>query len=122
MAKVLYFTAGPVATTEEKAAIAALALSAEAPIIFGVRSATGDHNFGSGPEPTDYVYGTVPTAYNAKPVYDPEAPPAPSVGSSQAVVTDGIEVEGVTLTGTAGASKTMVLTIVDGEITAATFT
>ncbi len=121
MAKIGYFTAGTVATTDEKTAIAALEASIAPANTIGVRGPT-DHNYGSGKEAFDYVYGTVPTAYNAVPVYDPTKPPAAAVGSKQKVVTDAVAITGVTLVGTAGAGKSMVCTIVAGVITTATFT
>lgn len=124
--RILYFTAGAVATGPEKTAIDKLNAIVGSSFEVHVRNGAIPNQYGVGNlEDADYVAGTIPTAYNDEetyPVADPDAPPAPSVKATQAVVTSGEAVAGVTLVGTAGAGKSMVLTIVAGVITTATFT
>lgn len=93
MQKIIYFTAGPKATTEEIAAIAALNSAAAAPYQVTVRDASaasvGD-DYGDGRlEPCDFVAGTIPTAYNAKDVVDPDAIPASLPEGSVVNLIDG---------------------------------
>lgn len=118
MAKVLYFTAGQVPTAGELADIAALNAAALAPYEIGVRSgdvARVTANYGEGRlEPCDYVAGTVPAAYNAIPVIDPDNIPATGLSDTQAVVEDGVA---IAITG-----GTVAFDIVDGEITGGAFT
>lgn len=67
--KILFFTAGTVATVAEQAQIDALnALNAPG-FTVGVRNAAQNASFGSGIESCDFVAGTIPTAYNAKTNY-----------------------------------------------------
>lgn len=67
--KILFFTAGRVATEAEAAQITALnALNAPG-FIVGVRNAAENALYGHGIETCDFVAGTIPTAYNAKPNY-----------------------------------------------------
>lgn len=125
--KVIFFTAGPVATAGELADIAQLNALTEPRYDVKVRNgALADGmKFGAGIEDADFVAGTIPTEYSnagTYPVIDPDNPPNPPVDADQAVVTSGASYSNVTLTGTAGAGKTMVLTIAAGVITAATFT
>ena len=96
----LYFTAGAIATTDERAEIAAINAQAAAPYQVNVRrgDGVGSINYGAGIEACDYVAGTPPMAYVSKPVYDPDAPPAPVLPSTQAVVTSGQVVAGKTIT------------------------
>lgn len=72
MKKVIYFTAGPVPTSGEISAIAALNTRAGKPLDVAVRDGSnpsiGD-DYGDGRlEDCDYVAGTVPTAYNGETV------------------------------------------------------
>jgi len=67
--KVLYFTAGPVATVTEAAQIAALVALGVPGYTVGVRNALLSGSFGHGIEASDYVAGTIPTAFNAVPNY-----------------------------------------------------
>lgn len=125
--KVIFFTAGPVATAGELEDIDKLNALTEPRYDVYVRNGglSGGMNYGAGIEATDLVAGTIPTAYNDAedyPVIDPDAPPPPAVNANQKVITSGANNANVTLTGTAGAGKTMVLTIVAGVVTAATFT
>lgn len=112
--KVLFFTAGPVATAAEKTAIEKLNAIAEAPYSVYSRNAIGNFNYGAGKESADYVAGTIPSAYSAVPVIDPDNPPAPTLPANQAIVTSGDTVSGVTGTGT-----TATITVTDGVITIA---
>lgn len=112
--KVLFFTAGPVATSAEKTAIEKLNAIAEAPYSVYSRNAAGNFNYGAGKESADYVAGTIPSAYSAVPVIDPDNPPAPTLPANQAIVTSGDTVSGVTGTGT-----TATITVTDGVITIA---
>lgn len=125
--KVIFFTAGPVATAGELEDIGKLNALTEPRYDVKVRNGglTGGMNYGAGIEDADLVAGTIPTAYSDAedyPVIDPDAPPPPTVNANQKVITSGANNTNVTLTGTAGAGKTMVLTIAAGVITAATFT
>lgn len=125
--KIIFFTAGPVATPGELADIEQLNALTGARYDVKVRNGglSGGMNYGAGIEDTDFVAGTIPTAYSDAedyPVIDPDAPPPPDVNANQKVVTSGQNVANVTLVGTAGSGKTMVLTIVAGVITTATFT
>ena len=123
--KILYFLAGEVATTEEKADIAALMAITDKPYEVGVRNTLQSQAYGAGIEHADMVAGTIPTAYSnagTYPVADPDNPPPPPVAADQVVITSGAAVADVELVGTAGAGKSMVLTIVAGVVTTATFT
>lgn len=98
--KVIYFTAKDVPTSGEIADIAKLNAEAVAAYDVAVRSAVRPMSSGGDLEACDYAAGTVPTAYNAKPVIDPNAIPNQSLSSTQAIVTNGQTVTGVTGTGT----------------------
>lgn len=122
--KVLYFTAGDVPTPQETAEMAAIKATTATAFTFGARSRIQSQAFGAGPEECDFVAGTPPSGlpWSGKPVFNPAAPPRPdTMLPIQTVVTSGQAVTGVTLTGTAGAGKTMTLTIVAGVVTAAAF-
>ncbi len=67
--RVLYFTAGPVPTVTEAGQIAALVALGVPGYTVGVRSALLSGNYGAGIEASDYVAGTIPTAFNAVPNY-----------------------------------------------------
>ena len=67
--KVLYFTAGPVPTVTEAAQIAALVALGLPGYTVGVRNGLLPGSFGAGIEASDYVAGTIPTAFNAVPNY-----------------------------------------------------
>jgi len=98
--KVIYFTAGDVPTTDEKADIAKLNAAAVAPYDVAVRSAIRPMSSGGPLEACDYASGTVPTAYNAKPVIDPDAISNQNLSSTQAIVTNAQKITGVTGSGT----------------------
>lgn len=114
--KVLFFTAGPKATTQELAEIAKINQAAQAPFVVGIRNAQAGVSYGYGPEETDYVAGSPPAPYDntdeeegtVYPVFDPDAPPTP-VNSTQYVLNDGDEFE---VTG-----GTVSVAIEDGEPT-----
>jgi hypothetical protein len=86
MQKIIFFTAGEVATTNEKNAIAALQAAIEPAYDLTVASAIVPANYGNDPsgdpilENADYVAvaGTVPTAYNALPTLAVTAIPNPN--------------------------------------------
>lgn len=108
MQKILFFTAGPKATTVEIQAIADLNTHAAQPYEISVLDGSKAANaYGAGRlMPCDLVAGTVPAAYNAKTV-------APDF-SKRATVTDAQEIE---ITG-----GTVAFTIVGGVITGGAFT
>lgn len=112
--KIIYFTAGPVATAAEKTAIDKLNAIAEAPYSVYTRNAVGGFKYGAGKESADYVAGTIPSDYSGVPVIDPDNPPEPTLPDNQAIVTDGDTVTGVTGTGT-----TATITVTDGVVTIA---
>jgi len=114
--KIIYFTAGSVVTSAEKADIAAL--NALAVPAYSVQVSNGSVPAGLGKtsdggpvlETCDYVAGSAPAEYSDLPTFDPDDPPAPDVGASRAVVADGQEIE---IGGT-----TYTFTITGGAITA----
>jgi hypothetical protein len=75
--KVIYFTAGPVATVDELADIAKLNAATEQPYSVKVFNGAQSPLYGYGKEAADFVAGTIPTVYNAVPVIDPDAIPDP---------------------------------------------
>lgn len=122
--KIIYFTAGAVATGPEKTAIDQLNAIVGSSFVVQVRNGAVPNEYAAGNEEVaDYVAGTIPDNdyYEGLPVADPAAPPAPTVKARQKVISSGVGVPGVTLVGTAGAGKTMTLTIVAGVVTTATF-
>lgn len=62
--KVLFFTAGPKATTQELAEITKINQAAQAPFVVGIRNAQAGVSYGYGPEETDYVAGSPPAPYD----------------------------------------------------------
>lgn len=93
MKKLIYFTAGPVATTGELAAIAKINASAAKPLDVLVMNSKASTAYGAGNAAADYVAGTVPSAYSAVTVFNPDAPPAPdNLPTTQAVVANGQKV------------------------------
>ena len=72
--KIMFFTAGPVATPQEIADIAALRSDANVKPAYEVvvRNGAVPNTYGHGVEATDFVAGTVPSAYSAKPVFGEE--------------------------------------------------
>lgn len=105
--KIVYFTAGAVATAPEKADIAALnaltipgyqvqVSNAAVPAGLG-KDALGDDVL----EACDFVAGTIPSDYAEVDVIDPSSPPAPALPSDQAVVADG---GAIAVTNSAGAA------------------
>lgn len=101
MKKVIYFTAGAVATTDEKAAIAKLNALTTPAYEVTVMNATQSPNYGYGIQAADYKAGSPPSAYSAVPTINPDAPPTPdNLPSTQAVVNNAQKITGVTGTGT----------------------
>lgn len=119
MKKVIYFTAGMQPTGPEATAIAKLNALAGAPYQVLVRrgdAARGSDNYGAGADDCDFVAGTVPAAYSAKTVINPDAPPPPdNLPATLAIVGSGL-VAGVTVT---GSGTKLTLTVSGGKITAA---
>lgn len=123
--RIIYFTAGPVATTDEKTAIDKLNAVVGSSFEVHVRNGAVPNEYAAGNEEVaDYAAGTIPDNdyYESLPVANPDAPPTPEVKSTQKVVSSGVAIPGVTMTGTAGAGKTMTATIVAGVITSVAFT
>lgn len=115
MAKIIYFTAGAVATTDEKADIDKLNALTEVPFEVVVRrgDSVGTYSYGAGLEASDYVSGTVPTAFNARPVVDPDNPPS-GLPATQAIVSNA-QALAVPVTGTY--TTTATFTVAGGAIT-----
>jgi uncharacterized protein YjdB len=67
--KILFFTAGPVPTAGEQGQIDALNALTLPGYNIGVRSAIQPASYGHGIEVSDFVAGTIPTAFNAVPNY-----------------------------------------------------
>lgn len=87
--RILFFTAGITPTSGELAAIAKL-------------NGAANTKYGETNRlvPCDFVAGTVPTIYNAKTVVNPDAIPVQNLPNTQAVVTNGQKITGVTGSGT----------------------
>ena len=100
--KVLFFTAGPVPTGPEQASIDKLNTAADKPYEVTVMNGAQNTTYGETNRlvPCDYVAGTVPTIYNGKTVMNPDAIPVQNLPSTQAVVTNGQKITGVTGSGT----------------------
>lgn len=117
MTKVIFFTAGPLPTVNETAAIAKFNAL---PVETVVRNGLENNNYGAGPEECDFVAFvspmTKPTAYTAKTTFDPDKPPAlSSLPATSAIVANGQKYSGVTVTGT-GTFATY--TVANGLVTA----
>lgn len=122
MAKVIYFTAGELPTTDEKAEIAALNAFAVAPFEVVVRNGAAMALAVAPFEETDYVAGTPPstvptgaTQYNDMPAFDPASPPESGLPGTIALVADEQEL-------IIAGDGTYVFTVVDGAITAIDYT
>jgi hypothetical protein len=99
--KVIYFTAGDVPTTAEKAAITTLSAQAAKPYTVSVRSSRRAR-LRATPETTDYVAGAIPPNYrdggidsgtSLYTVYSITNPPDPAtLPSAQAILRDGDEI------------------------------
>lgn len=101
MKQIAYFTAGTLATVDEKAAIAKLNAIAVPAYQVTVMSAIQSPNYGAGPFPADFKAGSPPAAYDAVPTIDPDAPPTPdNLPATQAVVNNAQKITGVTGSGT----------------------
>ncbi|ALH23588.1 virion structural protein [Pseudomonas phage PaMx42] len=100
--KVIFFTAGTTPTSGELAAIAKLNAAADKPYEVTVMNGAANTKYGETNRlaPCDFVAGTVPTIYNAKTVLDPDAIPVQNLPNTQAVVTNGQKITGVTGSGT----------------------
>jgi hypothetical protein len=100
--KVLFFTAGITPTPSELTAIGKLNTAADKPYEVTVMNGAANTKYGETNRlvPCDFVAGTVPTIYNAKSVIDPDAIPVQNLPATQAVVTNGQKITGVTGSGT----------------------
>lgn len=100
--RILFFTAGITPTSGELAAIAKLNAAADKPYEVTVLNGAANTKYGETNRlvPCDFVAGTVPTIYNAKTVVDPDAIPVQNLPNTQAVVTNGQKITGVTGSGT----------------------
>lgn len=101
--KVLYFLAGSEPTSDETTAIAALQTQLDVSIQVRAASPVAETNE---LETCDYVAGTVPTDFEAKPVYTSGS----TLPATQAVVSNG---QTLTLDG-----HTYTFTVADGAVTA----
>jgi len=110
MARIIYFQAGPTATTQELADIAAINAMTVKPYELIVMNGLESTLYGYGNVVTDYVAGTVPTAYEESDVFDYEDPPDPILIATKATVAD----EAVLDTDDGG---TVTFTVVDNVIT-----
>jgi len=63
--KIIYFTAGPTPTATELSEIAVLNDKTLPGFDIKVKNGAGDNSYGYGIEASDFVAGTIPTAYNA---------------------------------------------------------
>jgi len=100
--RILFFTAGITPTSGELAAIAKLNAAADKPYEVTVLNGAANTKYGETNRlvPCDFVAGTVPTIYNAKTVVNPDAIPVQNLPNTQAVVTNGQKITGVTGSGT----------------------
>jgi hypothetical protein len=105
--KVLFFQAGPVATEEEAAELAALQ---NGQFDVFVRNAAASMSYGPRLEACDFVAGSVPGAYSESEVWDGSA----VLSETQAIVEDDVAIE-VPVTGTY--VDTITPTVVEGVIT-----
>lgn len=87
--KIIYFTVGTTPTVGEQEEIDAIKLMAEKPYNLIVNNIQADTLYGQRPQPTDYVAGSPPDAYDDVDEFDPENPPNPPLVASKAVVSDG---------------------------------
>lgn len=115
MKRIGFFTAGMLATTQEKALIATLNSQAAQPYEVIVMNGQSNPNYGYGKLVCDYVAGTPPAAYAGVPTYDPTNPPNPPLPSNKAIVQNAQELT-VPVTGTYVTKATV--TVVDGVVTA----
>lgn len=110
--RIVYFTAGRVATTQEKADIAEIAAVVDPQFSLSVFNAEASPNYGAGIAEADYVAGTIPTPYSdaeVYPVFNPDNPPF-ALPPAQAIVSD----EMVLVIG----PTSYTFTVVNNEITA----
>lgn len=108
MTKVIYFTAGKVATAGELTAIDALKAKQ---FDVQVRNAVDSHKFGPRDEATDYVAGTPPADYAAVTVFNNPG----QLAATQAVVANAQQPT-IPVTGTYATKAT--LTVAGGVVTA----
>lgn len=116
--KVIFFTAGDIPTTQEKADIATLNALAAAPFEVVVRSKNGNHSFGTGIEAADYKAGDPPSSYSGVTALTGQSGtalfPATGLPSDCAIVRNGQKRSGVT---GAGANNVGTLAVSNGVLT-----
>jgi hypothetical protein len=97
---IIFFTAGPVATSDELTAIGKLEAATEQPYSVKVFNGLRSPNYGYGIEQCDYVAGTIPTAYDAFDVIDPDAIPGAGGNVEDGQNTLVRDISGTQVTGT----------------------
>jgi len=114
--KVVYFTAGINATSGELADIAKLNAAAEARYEVLVVNGAANAEYGETDRiiPSDYVAGTVPSAYSEVDVIDPDSIPNQALTPTEAIVQAGTPID---ITG-----GTVTFTVEDNVITGGVFT
>jgi len=115
--KVLYFIAGPVATSPELTAIGKLNAAAVQQYEVTVMNAAANTKYGETDRlvPSDYVAGSVPGIYSGVTTIDPDAIPMPALPATSAVVSNA---GNVTVKNSAGGvSKTGVATVAANAVT-----
>lgn len=115
MKRIIFFQAGPVATTEELAEIAAINAFSVNPYEVLVMNALESTSYGAGNVSADYVAGTIPTAYEAITEFDYTNPPDPVLIPTKATVAD----ESVLDTDDGG---TVTVTVAENAITGLEYT
>jgi hypothetical protein len=86
MEKIIYFLAGPTATNDELADIAALNAAAAPAYSVHVFNSAQSPNYGAGPQDADYVAGTIPDAYSEVDEIDVDALPFGTISTASVTV------------------------------------
>ncbi|CDN96773.1 virion protein [Pseudomonas phage vB_PaeS_SCH_Ab26] len=114
--KVVYFTAGINATSGELADIAKLNAAAVPQYEVLVANGAANAEYGETDRiiPTDFVAGTVPSAYSEVDVIDPDAIPNQALTPTQAIVNDA---EALTVPVTGTYTTTATVSVANGVVT-----
>ena len=115
MKRIIFFQAGPTATSGEIAEIEAINRMAVSPYELIVMNASESTLYGAGNAPADYVAGTIPTAYAEVTEFDYTDPPDPVLIATKAIVAD----EAVLDTDDGG---TVTVTVAENAITGLEYT